>query len=127
MGHGYCNTENIGHDLSENLPRVISNYNYSNGYFGELGDKPRVRVIRCRDPIKDSNIFFKLISAGGKISEYDNGNRLQVDMADGSVITYRVITSTPNSPAVEISLRKCNKKDKLNGLKDQKIHFIHKR
>ncbi len=42
-------------------------------------------------------------------------------MKDGTVISYRKITSSSNSPAVEIRFRKLDSK---YGIKDQKIHFV---
>lgn len=61
---------------------------------------------------------------GGEISKLPRENGTSTRLDDGTIITYRVITSTANSPAVQINVRKVEANVKING---QKIHFIKDR
>ena len=45
-------------------------------------------------------------------------------LKDGTIITYREITSTKDSPAVEINIKQSNDS---GGIKNQKIHFEGKK
>ena len=47
-----------------------------------------------------------------------NGKGVQTVFDDGSRVVYRVKTSTPNGPAVDISV------SIFSGIRNQKIHFI---
>ena len=71
-------------------------------------------------------IFYKELSKGGveKIMKTKTTSLVVTKMADGAQVSYRVITSTEGSPAVEISLRTWNEKTQLYGLKAHKVHFI---
>lgn len=126
MGHGYRNISEKGSSISDNLSIVISHYPYKDGYFGKKGKKSTVRVIECFDPIKESETFYKELSKGGveKIMKTKTSSFVVTKMADGAQVSYRVITSTEGSPAVEISLRTWNEKTQLYGLKAHKVHFI---
>lgn len=41
-------------------------------------------------------------------SELPNGKGIRAEMKDGTITAYRVVASTPGSPAVEIDVRKPN-------------------
>ena len=84
------------------------------GYFGEKGDNKR--VVHAENQIKESKKFYTQVSRGGKNKPMSNGRGSQKIMKDGGVVTYREKTSTPNSPAVNLS--------EMKGIvKNQKIHF----
>ena len=70
--------------------------------------------------IKTLEDFFKKISKGGIKSKLTNGKGDRVDFADGTTITYRVITSTKGSKAVDIKV--VSKSE--GGISTQKIHFV---
>lgn len=76
------------------------------------------RVFKSNDPIKSSADFYKKLSKGGIERILPNGKGVQTIFSDESNIVYRVITKTPNSPAVEITVKTPGK------IKPQKIHFI---
>ena len=77
-------------------------------------------VIVSDNPIETSEDFYKTISCGGKESQLSNGKGVQTVFEDGTRIVYRVITSTPDSPAVDITV------NIESPVKKQKIHFIRK-
>lgn len=123
MGTG-CTTETGAYkSVNDNLPKLTSRYKFNNGYFGERGNKNFIRTITSSNPQKSATEFFSTISEGGSFSESSNGKASIATMADGTVISYRTITTTENSPAVEINIRYSSESDSL---KYQKIHFIRK-
>ena len=70
--------------------------------------------------MKTARDFYEKIAKGGLEESLSNGKGVSTRMKDGTVIVYREITSTPNSPAVEINIRKIKVNTKI---KNQKIHF----
>ncbi len=103
--------------VADNAKSVAKKYNLGkNGYFGTKGKN--TRVFKSNDPIKSSADFYKKISKGGSERILPNGKGVQTKFSDNSSVVYRVITKTPNSPAVEITVKTPGK------IKPQKIHFI---
>ena len=93
------------------------------GYFGEKGKskgkaskKEPVRVIRSKNQFATANDFYSKISKGGKEKSLSNGHGKQKIMKDGGRVVYREKTSTPDSPAVNLS-------EMQGKVKNQKIHF----
>ena len=82
--------------MKDTYPRTPS------GYFGEKGKN--VRIIKSADPIATSEDFYARIGSGGMVSTLNNGKGTMTKLPDGTLIVYRKITSTPGSPAVEITL-----------------------
>lgn len=79
--------------------------------------------IHSKDQYKSAKLFYDKIAYGGIIiKHFPNGGEI-TKMKDGSNITYRKVTSSINSPAIEINIRRsidpC-------GLKSLKIHFMEK-
>lgn len=110
------------HSISDNIPSMKESYAYNNGYFGKIG-KSRVTDIRqidCSDPIRESKKFYDKLANGGIEEILPNGKGVITSMKDGTVITYRVITSTEGSPAVDINIKRSSD---TGGIKKQKIHF----
>ena len=107
---------------NDNLDSLKEKYEYDEelGKFGEKGKN--ARIIKSDNPIEDSSNFFDTISKGGKISELKGNKGKRVDFPDGSTIVYRIITSTKNSPAVDINVVNRTR----NGISKQKIHFIRR-
>lgn len=103
--------------VSDNAKSVAKKYNLGkNGYFGTKGKN--TQVFKSKDPIKASADFYKKISKGGVERVLPNGKGVQTTFPDKSSVVYRIITKTPNSPAVEITFKTIGK------IKPQKIHFI---
>ena len=108
--------------FSENYSNVEKQYPINKGYIGSKGtsSKPMNREIKASDPISASKKLYDTLSYGGIESKLPNGKGIRTTMKDGTVVVYRVITSTPGSPAVEINITKSTESGKL---KSQKIHF----
>ena len=103
--------------VADNTKSVAKKYKLGkNGYFGTKGKN--TRIFKSNDPIKSSADFYKKISKGGSERVLPNGKGVQTTFSDKSSVVYRVITKTPNSPAVEITVKTPGK------IKPQKIHFI---
>lgn len=114
------------HSLLDNLKRTAESFSLNDeGYFGEIGksNSPWIREIKSDDVVKTALSFYDLIGFGGIERELKNGKGLISELKDGTCIVYRENTSTPNSPAVEINIRKSKNHGKI---KYQKIHFERK-
>ena len=64
----------------------------------------RAQVYRSKNPIEDSIDFYEKLGIGGRKDELPNGHGTRTFLDDGSVITHRIVTSTPDSPAVDIKI-----------------------
>lgn len=121
MGHGYKGDTGHHHTISENLPSLTSSFEYHDGYFGEKGQgRSFVRNISSDDPVKTAQDFYDKAALGGIEHQMDNGKGLYTKMKDGSILSYREVSSSDGSPAVEINIRDSNDH---GGVKFQKIHF----
>lgn len=96
-----------------NTPKFKTN---ENGYFGNAGQSSSSKVRNMTGGNKTAQEFFNDVTQGFK-NEKDlgNGKKLRI-MEDGTTVTYRPISHSDQTPAVDI-----------NGgstYKQQKIHFI---
>lgn len=127
MGLGYKGDTGHHHSVSENLPDLKKDYPLRNGYFGSKADSKddRVRHILSPDPVTTAKDFYDRISNGGIESDIvdKNGNikGATTKMADGTVVTWREVSSSDGTPAVDINIKKSTDS---GGLKAQKIHFV---
>ncbi len=104
--------------IDENAKYVKDKYGLDeNGMFCE--STKRAQVYRSRTPIEDSIDFYEKLGTGGRKDTLPNGHGTRTFLDDGSVITHRIITSTPDSPAVDIKIIS------PSFVKPQKIHFIY--
>ena len=78
----------------------------------------RTQVYASKNPIEDSIEFYEKIGTGGLRKELDNGKGSLTILDDNTYITHRIITKTPDSPAVSINVQSDSP------IKTQKIHFI---
>lgn len=122
MGSYFKGGTNTYHSISDNIGHTAENYHYEDGYFGKKGKSTITsnREIDCDNPLNEANKFYNFIANGGIETTLENGKGLSTKLKDGTVITYREITSTLNSPAVEINIKKSTD---TGGIKKQKIHF----
>ena len=121
MGHGYKGDTGHHHSISENLPSLTSSYPYHNGYFGKhIKGREFVRNITSDDPQKTALNFYEKAAHGGIERQMSNEKGVYTKMKDGTILSYRQVSSSDGSPAVEINIRGSN--DHGN-LKYQKIHF----
>lgn len=122
MGRGFKGDTGHCHSISENLPDLQSVYSYNNGYFGEKGvGRCFVRNIISDDPIETSKDFYKRASHGGIERQMNNGKGIYTKMSDGTIISYRKISASDGTPAVEINIKYSSE---YSDLKYQKIHFV---
>lgn len=104
--------------IDENAKYVKEKYGLDeNGKFCE--STKRAQVYRSKNPIEDSVDFYEKLGTGGRKDFLPNGHGTRTFLDDGSVITHRIVTSTPNSPAVDINITS------PSFVKSQKIHFIY--
>lgn len=122
MGRGYKNDTGHHHSIKENLPSLTSRFDYNNGYFGEKGyGRTFVRNISSDDPVKTAKEFYDKAACGGIERPVANGKGHYSKMKDGSILSYREVSFSDGSPAVEINIKKSNDH---GGIKNQKIHFV---
>ncbi|MGN1394569.1 MAG: hypothetical protein ACI4V7_11175 [Succinivibrionaceae bacterium] len=121
MGTGFKGGATNYHSFSDNLAKITNKYRLVNGFFGEKGRKFGVRVIYACNPIEESKKFYEKLAYGGIENNIPGNKGVSTRLSDGTIIVYRVITSTKDSPAVSINIKYSNKKDKVN---NQKIHFV---
>ena len=122
MGHGYKGDTGHHHSITENLPDLTSNYDYHKGYFGEKGQgRDFVRNISGADPVKTAKDFYDKAAHGGIERPMANGKGLYTKMKDGSILSFREVSSSDGSPAVEINIKNSNDH---GDIKYQKIHFV---
>lgn len=104
--------------IDENAELVKDKYGLNeNGMFCE--STKRAQIYRSKNPIEDSIDFYEKLGTGGRKDELPNGRGTRTFLDDGSVITHRIVTSTPNSLAVDIKIVS------PSFVKPQKIHFIY--
>lgn len=127
MGLGYKGDTGHHYSVSENLSGLKKDYPVRNGYFGKNGDSDdaHIRHIESSDPSSTAKDFYDRIANGGIEKDLvdKNGNikGKTVKMADGTVITWREVSQSDGSPAVDINIKKSTDS---GGLKVQKIHFV---
>ena len=124
MGTGYKGNSKYYRSIGQNVLVASSKYQYEDGRFGvnspSSGNK--TRNISSTDPLSTAKDFYDTIAFGGIEKIYDNGNLKITQMADGSIITMRPVSHSPDgSPVVEINI---SGSSHTGGIKQQKIHFI---
>lgn len=123
----YKGGTNHHHSVKENLDSLSSKFDYNNGFFGTPGNNnsKSVRHIASEDPSATAKEFYDTAAHGGieqTIYAKDGTVKgFKCDMADGTVITWRNVSNSDGSPAVDINIQKSND---AGGIKQQKIHFI---
>ena len=127
MGLGYKGDTGHHHSISENVSDLSKDYPVKNGFFGTPGNTSDnyVRHIESSDPASTAKDFYDRLAHGGKESDIldKSGNKkgATTKMADGTVVTWREISYSDGSPAVDINIKKSTDS---GGLKTQKIHFV---
>lgn len=122
MGHGYKGDTGHHHSITENLSSLTSNYEYNNGYFGVKGQSSNhVRNIASDNPLETAKDFYDKASHGGIERPLDNGKGLYTKMSDGTILSFREVSASDGTPAVEINIKKSSDH---GDIKYQKIHFV---
>ncbi len=120
MGVKYVGGSRIYRSIGQNLLIMKNSYGFACGYFGKNHGHSNnsVRTIYSDNPADTAKQFFSRLSYGGVDISKDGITMTQTH--DGSIITYRVQTSSPGSPAVDINIIQSTHSA---GIKKQKIHF----
>ena len=127
MGLSYKGGANHYHSISENVPGLTKDYPLSNGYFGTKGDSKdnSIRHIESSDPAATAKTFYDKASHGGIeediLDRKGNLKGATTKMADGTIITWREVSSSDGFPAIDINIKHSYDS---GGLKGQKIHFV---
>lgn len=127
MGTGiYKGGSSYHRSISENVSEIRLEYSFSNGYFGTTGTSTResTRHIESDNPLSTSKDFYNKLTYGATEKTLPNGRGVIAKMSDGTIVTYREISSSDGSPAVDINI-KLSKNS--GGVKQQKIHFVKRR
>ncbi len=122
MGTSYKGDSPTFRSIRENLDVAKGKYPYRNGYFGTKGQgRDFTRNIQASDPVKEAKSFYDTMTYGGIESSMPNGKGKTTRLADGSIISYREISSSDGTSVVELNIKRS--KDAA-GVKYQKIHFV---
>lgn len=123
MGTGFKGNALHYRGIAENIPAASSKYKYHNGRFGENSPSTgnRTRIIASSDPLQTAMDFYNTLAYGGLEKTYEDRSRRITQMADGTIITWRMVSRSDGSPVVEINV---SGSSNTGGLKKQKIHFV---
>jgi hypothetical protein len=121
MGTGFKGGSANHRSISDNLVILCRTFKFHNGYFGEKGHgRSFTRNIISDNPIETAKQFYNMAAYGGVEKRMKNGSVKITKMRDGTILSFREITSSPGSPAVEINVEQSIDS---GGIKKQKIHF----
>ncbi len=119
---GTAGSSSSSNTLNDNLPKLTKKYPLSkDGYFAPRGGGDNyVRVMKCKAPLGTAHDFYKLATQNHiKETRIPGGKGKYAEMRDGTTITIRPVSSSPDkSPAVDIKITSPGR------VKGQKIHFI---
>lgn len=108
------------HSISDNVKGLKEKYKYSNGYFGEKGQgRDFTRNIASKNPVKTAKEFYDAAAKGGIEKVHAKGKVTR--LSDGTIISYRKISTSDGTSVVEINIRQSTAN---GGVKYQKIHFV---
>ena len=128
MGTSYKGDSPTFRSIGENVNQTKKHFPFLNGLFGNKG-KSRdsyIRNIISNEPSATAKEFYDSIAYGGIESYLIDKKTGEVKgmitkMADGSIITWRDISSSDGSPAVDINIERSSDN---NIIQRQKIHFV---
>ena len=83
--------------------------------------KERTRHIESKNPISTSTDFYNKLTHGAIEKNLPNGKGTVAKLADGTIVSYRKISSSDGTPAVDINIKRSKES---GGIKQQKIHFV---
>lgn len=133
MGSGYYGGYHNTYGANEEVPANSSNIDDNalelaqqfhltpGGYFGGKGRGKGVRIISSANPIATAESCYRILGKGGveRVAHNHKGQEVRMTrLGDGTLVTYRQITSSQGSPAIEIRLSGGTHK-----IHQQKIHF----
>ena len=80
-----------------------------------------MRNIKSDDPVKTAQDFYDKAAHGGIKKEMNNVKGVYTKIKDGSILSYREVSSSDGSPAVEINIKQSTDH---GDIKYQIIHFV---
>ena len=112
-----------GRTLLDNVLQTTREFPLTvDGLFGNAGNNSGVRHIESRDPIATSHKFYGLLTDGGETLRQTTTMTIK-KMSDGAIVTWRLVSSSDGSPAVDINMSRV-----VGGVvRTHKIHFIKER
>lgn len=115
---------NTAGSIENNAKEAAKYFPFKDGLFGSKNRKPKSkpREIFVSNPTSSASQFFNILKQGGKDKLFNtsHGIGIESNLPDGSRITYRPITSSKGSPAVEITI------SGSDYIKPKKYHFVMK-
>ena len=127
MGTYYKGDSKYYRSIGQNILITSSKYPCENGRFGKSSPSTgnKTRNIASENPLATATDFYDRLAFGGIEKIYNNGTLHITQMADGSIITMRPVSSSRDgSPVVEINI---SGSTHTGGLKQQKIHFVEEK
>lgn len=112
-----------GSRFDDNITSLRSKFPInSQGYFGKPGQgRKRTRNIEAYNPARTAAEFANLASRNSVSAIAIHGKGMVYRLRDGSIVAYRLISSSKDkSPVVELKLKN------VCSIKSQKIHFVKK-
>ncbi|MBR4749727.1 MAG: hypothetical protein IK083_09200 [Abditibacteriota bacterium] len=106
MGTGYKGNSRYYRSVGQNILAASSKYEYNDGWFGKRGKSgnERIRNIETDDNLAAAKDFYDTIAYGG-IEEIIDSNMSITKMADGTIITFRAVSHSDGTPAVDINIK----------------------
>lgn len=104
--------------FGRNVSEILRSFSVNQqGLFGVAG-RGRSRRLYSDDPSATARLFYDTLGRGGQVRRIDRGYIRTFD--DGTHITYRPVSRSDGSPAIQISVQ--NPRSPL--ARYQKIHFM---
>lgn len=126
MGTSYKGNTKFYRSIGQNILIASNTYHYENGRFGVSSSSTgnNTRNIVAADPVSTAKDFYNKIALGGIEQSYNNGNLKVTRMADGTYVTWRLISRSDGTSVVDINI---DHSTNTSGIKKQKIHFVEEK
>lgn len=128
MGTSYKGGSPTFRSIRENISKTKEHFPITDGFFGTKGKSrdASIRNIASSNPAVTAKEFYDSIAYGGKetvLIDMRTGapKGMKTKMADGSIITWRNVSSSDGSPAVDINIERSSDG---HTVQQQKIHFV---
>lgn len=113
-------------EFTENIKSLTDIFPCVNGFFGAKGKgRSFTRNIISKTPEAEALKFFNLAGNGGNISPFGDGKGTLSRMRDGTIISYRKVSTSDGTSVVEINLKQSD--GIIGEIKSQKIHFVEEK